>query len=154
MLIRQLIDWKILTLAIGPNSCGNLQKIMVISSSGIRLTWDHISRQGRRKEKTFLGTTSMNSFTRTPLQIPTTSQQTLLITQLYVYVGKRDPATITILYNYHYKSYYIDGVQHILVGKVTVRKPRWTWDICKILNNSPEDQCRLNNSPEDQCRLR
>jgi lysophospholipase L1-like esterase len=61
---------------------------------------------------------------------------------------RRDPATITSIANDIIETAQIcraNDVQHIFVGGVTVRKPRWTWDICKALNNSLEGQCRLRD---------
>jgi hypothetical protein len=61
---------------------------------------------------------------------------------------RRDPATITEIANDIIETARIcrsHDVQHIFVGGVPVRRPKWTWDICKDLNNSLKGQCTLNN---------
>ena len=60
----------------------------------------------------------------------------------------RDPSTITDIANDIVETAIIchaHGVQHIFVGGVTVRRPRWTWKICRELNDALSGQCDLHN---------
>ena len=59
---------------------------------------------------------------------------------------RQNPATITSIANDIIETALTcraHDVQHIFIGGVTVRRPRWTWDVCKDLNNAIEGQCTL-----------
>ena len=58
----------------------------------------------------------------------------------------RDPATITSIANDIIETAQTcraHGVQHVFVSSVTVRRARWTWDICEALNKAIQGQCSL-----------
>ena len=61
---------------------------------------------------------------------------------------KNDPATITAIANDIIDTALVcraNGVRHIFVGGVAVRRPKWMWNIIKDLNGALEGLCELYN---------
>ena len=61
---------------------------------------------------------------------------------------KRNTATITDIANDIIETALIcrnHGVRDIFIGGVTVRRQRWTWEVCESLNKALEGQCLLHD---------
>ena len=61
---------------------------------------------------------------------------------------KRNVATITDIANDIIETALVcrnHGVRHIFIGGVTVRRQRWTWEICESLNKALEGLCTLHD---------